>query len=115
MPGLWTHKWRPIQFTLVVNNFGVNYVGKENVQHLISALQDYYTITHDWKGKLYVGITLDWDHQNHQVHLSLPGYIKAALLCFNYPTPTKRQGSSLPPTLTNYGAKVKYKIESNTT
>ena len=26
--GLWTHKWRPIQFILVVNNLGVKYVGK---------------------------------------------------------------------------------------
>ena len=25
-PGLWKHKWRPIQFTLVVDDFGVKYV-----------------------------------------------------------------------------------------
>lgn len=30
VPGLWNHKTRPIQFTLIVNNFGVKYVGKEN-------------------------------------------------------------------------------------
>jgi hypothetical protein len=28
-PGLWRHATRPIQFTLVVDNFGVQYVGKE--------------------------------------------------------------------------------------
>ena len=28
-PGLWRHKTRPIQFMLVVDNFGVKYVGKE--------------------------------------------------------------------------------------
>ena len=27
---LWTHEWRPICFTLVVEDFGVNYVGKEH-------------------------------------------------------------------------------------
>ena len=27
-PGLWSHKWRPIQFVLLVNNFGIEYVGK---------------------------------------------------------------------------------------
>jgi hypothetical protein len=29
-PGLWRHIWRPIQFTLVVDDFGVKYVGKEH-------------------------------------------------------------------------------------
>jgi hypothetical protein len=33
-PGLWKHETRPISFTLVVNNFGVKYVGKEHVDHL---------------------------------------------------------------------------------
>ena len=27
VPGLWKHEWRPVQFTLVVDNFGVKYVG----------------------------------------------------------------------------------------
>jgi hypothetical protein len=35
MPGLWKHKTRPILFTLVVDNFGVKYVGKELVEHLM--------------------------------------------------------------------------------
>jgi hypothetical protein len=34
-PGLWKHKTRPISFTLIVNNFGIKYVGKEHVNHLI--------------------------------------------------------------------------------
>ena len=33
-PGLWKHHMQPISFTLVVNNFGVKYVGKEHVDHL---------------------------------------------------------------------------------
>ena len=73
VPWIWTHKWRPIQFTLVVNNFGAKYVGKEHAEHLISTLQEYYTITHDCEGKLYANITLDKYHQNHQVHLSMAG------------------------------------------
>ena len=27
-PGLWSHKWIPIQFVLLVDNFGIEYVGK---------------------------------------------------------------------------------------
>ena len=37
--GLWKHTTRPIFFTLVVDNFGVKYVGKEHVDHLMSVLQ----------------------------------------------------------------------------
>ena len=41
VPGLWTHKTQPISFTLVVNDFGVKYIGKEHVMHLISILKQY--------------------------------------------------------------------------
>jgi hypothetical protein len=34
-PGLWIHKWRPIQFCLIVNDFGVEYVGIEHFNHLL--------------------------------------------------------------------------------
>ena len=37
-PGLWYHEMRPISFTLVVNDFGVKYVNKDNVDHLIASL-----------------------------------------------------------------------------
>ena len=36
VPGLWTHKTWPISFTLVVDDFGVKYVGKEHTMHLIN-------------------------------------------------------------------------------
>jgi hypothetical protein len=44
IPGLWRHVTRPIHFNLVVYDFGVQYVGKENAQHLIDALETDYTV-----------------------------------------------------------------------
>ena len=38
-PGFWTHTWRPICFTLVVDDFGVKYVGEEHAKHLLSIIQ----------------------------------------------------------------------------
>ena len=108
VPGLWTQKWRPIQFNLVVDAFGVKYVGKENPQHLISALQEDYTITHDWEGISFVRITLDWYRKNHQVNIFISGYIKAALQRFNHPIPTRHQDSPLTHTPPNYGAIIRY-------
>jgi hypothetical protein len=37
-PGLWLHKTRPISFTLVVDVFAVNYVGRQHEEHLRNAL-----------------------------------------------------------------------------
>jgi hypothetical protein len=59
VPGLWTHNTRPISFTLVVDDFGVKYVGKELAMHLISILKEHYKISEDWLGSKYIGITLD--------------------------------------------------------
>ena len=36
-PGLWQHVTKPVQFSLVVDDFGVKYVGEEHVHHLIKA------------------------------------------------------------------------------
>ena len=37
-PGLWKHTWRHIQFCLIVDNFGIEYVGKKHAHHLRSVL-----------------------------------------------------------------------------
>ena len=44
-PGLWTPKNQPINFTLLVDDFGVKYSEKEHVLHLKAALEDKYKVT----------------------------------------------------------------------
>ncbi len=56
-PGLWKHNTWPISFTLVVNNFGVKYVGKENAQHPLDTVQQFYKFSCNWEGKQYCLIT----------------------------------------------------------
>ena len=49
IPVLWRHATRPIQFSLVVDNFGVKYVGKKNVEHLVHCLKkNYAKVSEDW-------------------------------------------------------------------
>ena len=38
-PGMWTHITRPIQFSLVVDDFGVKYTRQKDVEHLLSVLE----------------------------------------------------------------------------
>jgi hypothetical protein len=68
-PGLWRHVTRPVQFTLVVDDFGVKYVGENHAKHLPKALKschkipgDRYEVEEDWEGNLFCGITLDWHY-----------------------------------------------------
>ena len=50
-PGFWKHKWRPMCFSLIGDNFGVKYERKEEEEHLLRTLKKDYTVTDDWKGE----------------------------------------------------------------
>ena len=46
-PGLWRHESRPLTFTLVVDDFGIKFVNKAYVDHLISSIKTAYTLMED--------------------------------------------------------------------
>ena len=85
-PGLWTHEWRPICFTVVVDYFGVKYVGEDHAQHLLDVVKQYYKVTDDLSTETQsdkvIDITLEWDYEKRRVHLSMPGYVPEALIRF---------------------------------
>ena len=113
-PGLWTHIWRPISFSLIVDDFGVKYVGKEHADHLIKILEENYVVDKDWEGKKYCGISLDFNYKKRQVHLSMPGYCDEALRRFQHECVkwTDQPHKHVIPT---YGATIQYaKDEDNT-
>ena len=106
-PGLWCHAWRPITFCLVVDDFGIKYIGKEHADHLIQCLRNHYQeLEIDWAGKCFCGINLNWDYTNRTCDLSMPGYAEQALHKFQHPTPMKFQDSPYPATVKQYGVKV---------
>ena len=111
-PGFWKHDYRPICFSLVVDDFGVKYVGEEHANHLISVLSKHYVLDTDWEGKKYVGITLDWDYPGKKVHLSMPGYCGEALVRFGHEL-RKRTDQPHPHVIPTYGAKVQYAKEED--
>ena len=113
-PGYWRHSWRPISFCLVVDDFGVKYINKEDVEHLISVLKQDYEIDMDWEGTRYLGLTLDWDYTKREVHLSMPGYIENALVRFGHELPVKPQMQPYPHTIPTYGAKIQYAKAADT-
>jgi hypothetical protein len=57
-PGLWCHVWWNITFCLVVDDFGIKVTNMHDMDHLVDALKEYYTVAVDMKGSLFCGIQL---------------------------------------------------------
>lgn len=105
-PGLWRHKWRPITFSLVVDDFGIKTIGLSHAKHLKNVLEKYYEVTVDWKGELFCGVKLDWDYKNRTVDLSMPDYIPKALTRFQHDKPSQPQHAPYKSAPIQYGEKV---------
>ncbi len=107
-PGLWKHNSHPNAFSLVVNDFGMKYVSKENVQHLLRMIQKYYKCSCDWEGEQYCGLTIKWDYEGCKVHLLMPSYVLKALKRFQHPPPQICQDQPHPHVKKKYGAKEQF-------
>jgi len=108
VPALWKHKTKPIQFVLAVNDFGIKYLKKEDLDHLIQMLEKRNDVSVDLEGKEFMKIELDWDNKNRNVHLSMAPYLQKALQQFNNIVPSKRQDSPYPYIESKYGAKQQF-------
>eukprot|EP00956_Cyclotella_meneghiniana_P010727 scaffold15031_cov47-Cyclotella_meneghiniana.AAC.1 len=114
--GLWLHKTRKISFALAVDDFGIKYEDYNDVIHLKNALTainpetglPMFEITEDTKGERFLGLFMDWDYEQRKVHVSIPGYVGAALIRFQHPKPTKPQNQPYPHNPKKYGEKAQY-------
>ena len=104
--GLWRHAWRPVTFTLIVNNFGVKYKGRNNANHLLKSLEKYYDVSVNWKRDLYVGIKLEWNYDKGFVDTQILGFVGKKLHKYQHKPPTKPQHAPLTAALIQYRAKV---------
>ena len=86
-----------------MDDFGVHYTKKEDVNFLIQSLKIEYELHEDWEGELYIGMTLKWDYDARTVELSMPGYIAETLQRFSHPLPNKSQHSPFKWTCPTYG------------
>ena len=103
-PGLWRHKWRPIPFFLVMDDFGVEYVGKQHAEHLATIFKKYHNITEDWEGKNYAGINSKWDYEKITCRATVDGYILDLRNKIQHMQPKKPQFSPHKHRPIDYGA-----------
>jgi hypothetical protein len=108
VPGFWKHTTKPIQFVLVVDDFGIKHFKQEDLDHLIRSLEKQYDVAVDLGRKEFVKIELDWDYENKRVHLSMAPYLQKALRQFDNLVPTHHHDSPYPHIEPKYGVKQQY-------
>ena len=58
-----------------MDDFGIEYAGKEHALHLMKTLKLDYEITTDWEGNIFAVIELAWDyhvrHANRTCRISM--------------------------------------------
>jgi len=107
-PGLWRHKWRPLQFSLIVDDFGVEYVGIEHFNFLLDILKKYHGVQFNMAGDKLAGIAIKWDYPNRRCRISMPGYIDNMLIKFKHPRPSKPRLSPHACLPIDYGATTQF-------
>jgi hypothetical protein len=99
----------------VVDDFGEKYISKEDVNHLIVSLQSNYTLTKDWMGNLYCGISLQWDYINRTVDNSMPGYTQKKLQEYGHIIPKQIQSCPYSPEPKQFGSEVQSPLPPDST
>ena len=114
---LYKHKFKNIEFTLIVDDFGVKYndkVDAEFLHHIL--LSRYEKVKVDWSGELYLGmsIKLDRNSTQHSISLSMPGYIPRLLQRLDLGPYKTNTNTPTPYQQPQYGQKVQYINEDDT-
>jgi hypothetical protein len=90
---------------LVFDDFGVKYMGKAHVDHLIWCIKQKYELTEDWTGDLFCRIKLDWDYDARRLDILMLGYIKNILQKYTHQMPAMPQHCPYAHAPKQYGAK----------
>ena len=61
-----------IKSTLTVDDLDIKYDNKTDVEHVFHALCDKYTISTDWIGRHFCGLTIDFNYKERYVDISMP-------------------------------------------
>jgi hypothetical protein len=113
--GFWKHISQPIWFNLCIDNFGVKYIGNENLKHLFSALRtEMYNIVENWTGNLSHGINLEWKYGKCWVDIAMPVYAIKNLTRYKHSPPLKPQHCPYTPNPITYSKDNQATTPSNT-
>jgi hypothetical protein len=78
-PSVFRNQSGSIRFTLVVDDFGVVWKNKADLDHLISTLTKLYQVKVDMEGSKYLGMDITINRTKRHVTLTMPRYIDRLL------------------------------------
>jgi hypothetical protein len=93
-------------FCLVVDDFGIKVTNMHDMDHLINALKEHYTVAIDMTGSLFCGIHLTWNYTLGHINSHMPGYINKALTKYQHPKPVSPLYAPYKAAPIQYGARV---------
>jgi hypothetical protein len=105
-PGLRRHVWQIITFGLAVDDFSIKVTNMHNMDHLVDALREHYTVAVNMTGSLFCGIHLTWNYTQGHIYCHMPGYINKALTKYQHPKPVSPQHAPYNVAPIQYGAQV---------
>ena len=82
--GIFAHQTRQTKFCLCVDDFGIKYYSKADLDHLLKTLGQHYQYSVDITGTDFCGLHYVWNYAERYVDVSLPLYIQKALKRFNH-------------------------------
>ena len=86
-PGIFRHTWSTIQFCLIIDDFGIEYVRGKHAHHLRQVPKEYYELSEDWKGTKFAGIALECNyaanHNERTCRLNIKGYSEIVIIRFD--------------------------------
>ena len=96
---------RPVQFPLVVDDFGVKYLWKRErtTPHINEIQTEGYKLSIDWPGTEYCRITLQRDYNMRTLTISMLGYVQNMLVRFKHEPPQRNQYLPYQPQPKKYG------------
>jgi hypothetical protein len=77
-------------------------------------LNEHYVCSIDWTGMRYIGMNMDWDYAQRQVHVSMLDYVPETLTRFHHCKPCTPQHQPYPHVKPNYGAKSQFTKSGDT-
>jgi hypothetical protein len=100
--------WQRVLFVLIVDDFSIQYTGKDHAQHLLDALRKSYVVTTNWSGTKFAGINIKWDCTNRTCQTGMASYINNVCNGYSHPTPAKPVHSPHKHRKIAYGAKEQF-------
>ena len=78
----------------------------DDADHLLNSLRKHYTISVDWAGTDYCGLSIKWNYAKKYVDISMPGYIASTLERLQHSKPIRPQHAPHQWTQPAYGQKL---------